>query len=293
MFVESKNAYSKMNQILYPHTIIKEVFENMVDFQKIMEFLWNFFHDIWKTPNSTQEGFLDAIFSPIQDIFKNILKDITSLLDGIADTIEDVKQIICAFNTFPNRFRNLTSGFNNVFNGVGQEFVALGVALNIGFHSVKDLTEYIAEFISTYVGCGFKFASNILDCILYYLFDILRYILYMPIRIIIWLFYATLSIDLYGLETEVWNGLERLDKVLFPILRFHIIHYPASVRNKCYVCKRLKTSAVAAQAKETDRVFREDIPCQFKPGADKIKHGLRQFDEIFKYPLAKHPNEVQ
>ena len=115
----------------------------------------------------------------------------------------------------------------------------------------------------------------------------------MPIRIIIWLFYATLSIDLYGLETEVWNGLERLDKVLFPILRFHIIHYPASVRNKCYVCKRLKTSAVAAQAKETDRVFREDIPCQFKPGADKIKHGLRQFDEIFKYPLAKHPNEVQ
>ena len=265
----------------------------MVDFQKIMEYLWNLFHDIWKTPNSTQEGFLGAIFSPIENIFKGLLKDITSLLDGIADTIEDVRQIICAFNTFPNRFRNLANGFNNVFDGVEQEFVALGIALNIGFHSVKNLTEYVAEFISTYVGCGYKFTANILDCILYYLFDILRYILYSPIRIALWLLYATLSIDLYEVETMIWTNLESLDQMLYPILQFHIIHYPDSVYNQCYVCKRLKTSAVAAQAKETDRVFREDIPCQFKPGADKIKRGMRQFDEIFRYPLSRHPNDVQ
>lgn len=265
----------------------------MIDLQKIMDYLWKLFHDVWKKPNSTQEGFLDAIFAPVQRFFEGVLKDITSVLDGIAATIEDVKQIICAFNTFPNRFRNLSAGFNNVFDGVGQEFVALGVALNIGFHSVKDLTEYVAEFISTYIGCGYKFTVNILDCILYYLFDIVRYILYLPIRIILWLLYATLSIDLYEMETMIWDGLENLDKMLFPIIRFHIIHYPVSVRNHCYVCKRLKTSAVATQAKETDRVFREDIPCQFKPGVDTIKRGMRQFDEIFRYPLSRHPNEVQ
>jgi hypothetical protein len=253
----------------------------------------NFFRDLWNPPDSTQEGFLDVIFSPVQRFFENVLKDITSIIDGITDTIENVRQIICALNTFPNRVRNISAGFNNVFNGIEQQFVALGFALDIGFHSVKDLTEYISEFISTYVGCGYKFLSNILDCILYYLFDMVRYILYAPVRIVLWIIYTVFSIDLYAMETWIWDGIDAFDKLLYPITGFHIIHYPESIRNQCYVCKRLKTSAVAAQAKETDRVFREDIPCQFKKGSDTIKRGLRQFDEIFRYPLSRHPNEVQ
>ena len=238
-------------------------------------------------------SFFDVIFDPIIKFFKSIFKGITDIIEGIEDVIEDIRQIICAFNTFPNRYRNMVAGFNNVFDGVGQQFVALGIALNIGFSSVKDLSEYVAEFVSTYINCGFKFMSNILDCIIYYIFDIIRFALYLPIRITLWVLYAALSIDLYPVETKIWDMLEWLDQALFPITGFHIIHYPKSIREQCYVCKRLKQSALAAQAKETDRVFREDIPCQFKPGAKKITRGMRQFDEIFRYPRARHPNEVQ
>jgi hypothetical protein len=266
----------------------------MVDFKKILND-WILY--LFGKRTQGQEGFisdiLNSMFNPVKNVFIDIGKSITDVLDGIAGTIEDVNQIVCAFNTFPNRFRNLTAGFNNIFVGVGEEFIGLGFALNIGFSSLKELTEYIAEFVSTYVGCGYKFASNIIDCVMYYIFDIFRFVLYLPVRILLWILYMAASIDLYPAEMQFWDGLESLDQFFFPIAGFHLIHYPKSVRDQCYVCKRLKTSAVAEQAVETDRVFREDIPCQFKKGATTIKRGMRYFDEMFRYPLSKHPDDVQ
>lgn len=266
----------------------------MFDLKKILN---DWFLYLFGKQKPVQEGFLNDIlnfiFDPIKNVFNDIGKSIADVLDGIAGTIEDVRQIVCAFNTFPNRFRNLNAGFNKVFDGVGEEFIGLGIALNIGFSSIKELTEYIAEFVSTYIGCGYKFASNIIDCVLYYLFDIIRFVLYLPVRIFLWVLYTALSVDLYPVETQLWDVLEHIDQWFYPLSGFHLIHYPKSIREQCYVCKRLKTSAVAEQATETDRVFREDIPCQFKKGADTIKQGMRHFDEVFRYPLSKHPNQVQ
>ena len=131
--------------------------------------------------DSTQEGFIGdimkPIFSPIEKVFRSITKSITDVIDGIDDMIQDFIQIVCFFKTVPKRFRNLESGFDNIFNGIEQEFTALGFAFQLGFNSITEMVAYIAEFVNSYINCGVKFATNFIGCLPFYLADIVGYVM--------------------------------------------------------------------------------------------------------------------
>ena len=61
----------------------------------------------------------DKVFKPINQFMeKAVLDPIMSLIDGIDDTITNFIRIICFLKATPNRFRNLGTAFDEVFNGV-------------------------------------------------------------------------------------------------------------------------------------------------------------------------------
>lgn len=252
--------------------------------------------DLDMSDDEMREGFISgimkSIFSPVEKVFSGIAKGITDVIDGIDDMIQDFIQIICFFKTVPRRFRNLESGFDNIFNGIEKEFTALGFAFQLGFDSITDMVAYIAEFVNSYIKCGVKFASNFIGCIPFYILDIVGFALYLPVQILLWILYTFLSIDLYKTEDDIWNSIGGLNSFFFSLTGFHFRHYPKSIREDCYMCKRLKTEAVARQAEETDRVFSEVIPCQFDAATAQIKKGARQINEVFAYPRARDPSQV-
>jgi hypothetical protein len=215
---------------------------------------------------------------------------VEDIIDGIKNMIQTFKRLVCFFESVPARVRNINAGFENIFNGINAEFDAIGKSFNMGFSSINTLGVYVGELISTYVGCGFKFFENFFDCIFYYLVDITLYILYLPIMIIIWAF-KKISIDFSYLEEGVYNLLKTLNDFLYPIIGFQIIHWPKSVREKCYLCKRLKVDAVKKKADDVGVTFKEKIPKNFGKSRDQFRIGKRQFEEIFA-TVVRPPNEI-
>ena len=215
---------------------------------------------------------------------------IQDIINGIKYMIETFRRIICFFDSVPTRIRNINSGFKNVFNGINAEFDAIGKSFNMGFSSINTLVAYAAEFINTYVGCGFKYFQNFFDCIFYYLVDMILYVLYLPIMIIIWAF-KKISIDFSYVEERVYNGLKMLNDLLYPIIGFQIIHWPKPIRDKCYLCKRLKVDAVKKKANDVSVTFKEKIPKNFGKSRDLFRIGKRQFDEVFEL-IAREPHEI-
>lgn len=215
---------------------------------------------------------------------------ITDIIAGIKNMIQTFKRIICFLESVPMRIRNINAGFENIFNGINSEFDAIGKSFNMGFSSINVLGLYIGELISTYVGCGFKFFENFFDCIFYYIVDVILYVLYLPIMIIIWAF-KKVSIDFTYVEERVYNGLKTLNDFLYPIIGFQIIHWPKPVREKCYLCKRLKVNAVKNKANDVGVTFKEKIPKNFGKSRDQFRIGKRQFEEIFA-TVVRDPSEI-
>jgi hypothetical protein len=215
---------------------------------------------------------------------------ITDIIAGIKNMIQTFKRIICFLESVPMRIRNINAGFENIFNGINSEFDAIGKSFNMGFSSINVLGLYIGELISTYVGCGFKFFENFFDCIFYYIVDVILYVLYLPIMIIIWAF-KKVSIDFTYVEERVYNGLTTLNNFLYPIIGFQIIHWPKPVREKCYLCKRLKVDAVKNKANDVGVTFKEKIPKNFGKSRDQFRIGKSQFEEIFA-TVVRDPSEI-
>jgi hypothetical protein len=215
---------------------------------------------------------------------------IEDIIAGIRNMIDTFKRIICFLGSVPMRIRNINAGFENIFNGINSEFDAIGKSFKMGFSSINVLGLYVGELISTYVGCGFKFFENFFDCIFYYIVDVILYVLYLPFMIIIWAF-KKFSIDFTYVEERVYNGLKTLNDFLYPIIGFQIIHWPKPVREKCYLCKRLKVDAVKNKANEVGVTFKEKIPKNFGKSRDQFRIGKRQFEEIFA-TVVRDPSEI-
>lgn len=215
---------------------------------------------------------------------------IEDIIAGIKNMIQTFKRIICFLGSVPMRIRNINAGFENIFNGINSEFDAIGKSFKMGVSSINVLGLYVGELISTYVGCGFKFFENFFDCIFYYIVDAVLYIIYLPIKIIIWAF-KKVSIDFTYVEERAYNGLKTLNDFLYPIIGFQIIHWPKPVREKCYLCKRLKVDAVKKKADDVGVTFKEKIPKNFGKSRDQFRIGKRQFEEIFA-TVVRPPNEI-
>ena len=226
---------------------------------------------------------------------KTIVEDpIEELTRGLDSMLINFVRILCFLNKMPCRFRNLFEAFNNLFQGVAEEFIVIGQAIEMGFDSVSDLVYYFGVFIGSYMNCGANLLKNSITCIPFYLGSIIGFILYLPIQIILWAFKTFLSFDLYPTEKRIWKGLKTSNDALYPIIGFHFMHYPKWVRENCYSCIRLRTSVLKGAKNQTDDTFNEKIPDLINgKNRTKISKAFRHFEEVFAFPDARSPEDVE
>lgn len=276
----------------------------MVDFSGFKKAIDNTLKPVKKIPNELkkigdkiEKGAKDAGNSIKKGTDKAIkyglLKPFATLTAGIDALIQDFLRIVCFLNNVPARFANIGAGFDSVFKGVEEEFVALGYAIELGYSSISSLIFHISIYLRSYLDCGTKMITNFGDCFFFYIFEVFGQILYLPIRIIMWFLVTFFSLNVYEKEKDIWNNIYDLNDSLYPFLGFHIAHYSKSVRDKCYTCVRLRDEVITFKGDQVDKTFKEDIPNVFRRNRTQFKKSQRHLAESVAYPSARQPRYVK
>ena len=240
---------------------------------------------------------IDELVEFLEDILDALTGLITGIMEGIDDMITNFERLICLFQSFPVRARNILQGFNSIFIGIGEQFELFIQAGEMGFKETSTYVKLSGIYTYNYIECMFKFLRNSYKCFFYYILDLIGKILYIPFSLLFWLSKNLFGIDLYPLETRLWKSLELINDFVFSIVGFHIIHFPQKVREDCYSCIRLSGNTVKKQGAVVSRTFNKDIPELIsgnitKVGIAKMRKGVRQWDEVLA-TNPREPHEVQ
>jgi len=143
------------------------------------------------------------------------------------------------FGGLINGFGDMLKGIVDIGQGVVKEAEGIGPGIVYFGMDISVLVQFVLVFIYTNFICGLQMLTNLTSCFVYYMLDVLASITYIPISIFVFII-SRFGIPGYQLEKQFWDGMEWLDRKIYGKIKFHIIHYPKSVRKKCYNCKRLK-----------------------------------------------------
>ena len=191
-----------------------------------------------------------------------------------------IPMIVKFILTLPQRFANIAAGIINIFFGVAVELKSVGVVSGILLIDFFIFVEYTWEFIRTYTICSLYFLSNMTRCIFYYIIDIFGILLYLPVRIFLYAFYMA-RVNLYPYETQIWDELEKLDSIILGYTGIHIIHWPKSIRDQCYNCKRLKVNVYARTIMNLVDDFTIKIPNIMVVGISYLKAAFGNVQQVF------------
>jgi len=199
---------------------------------------------------------------------------------GIGDAFKLLGQIIDFLTTLPQRLLNISFGLINIFLGIAVELKNAGVVSGIVLIDFFVFMEYTWEFVKTYTICSLYFLSNMTHCIFYYIIDIFGILLYLPVRLILYIVYI-IGLNLYPMEKQLWDGLEILDSNIFRYTGVHIIHWPKSIRNQCYNCKRLKVSVYGGKIMDLVDDFTIKIPAIMIKGIPYLTAAFGNLNQVF------------
>ena len=111
----------------------------------------------------------------------------------------------------------------------------------------------------------------------------------MPVWLIMWSLKTFLGIDMFFIENNAVKGLRIIDEFFFFYFGFHVIYWPKNVRERCFVCVRLKKDTLSNIAKGVDYNFNERIA---KASGLKMKWAERiskkHMDEFAKWPSVRN-----
>ena len=255
-----------------------------------------FFTDQW---NKIEKAFTD-LFKEVTDgitaIFKEIEKwfeeDVIGFFNDAADAVVSVvDEIVAEMEKLGPRIENIGVGLEEIFLGIGYQFVELGEGIGESVEGTGEVLYFSFEYIKTYLNCSIKFIKNFYKCVFFYIIDAIGKLLYLPVRILMWVMYTFFRLDTYGIEKQVWDGLENLDTIFFELFGVHIIYYPKKIRDDCYTCIRLKSSVVGNKSREVNKTISQIIPNLFSSNPHYEKSG-KHFDEVgVKNP--RPPNRIQ
>jgi hypothetical protein len=204
---------------------------------------------------------------------------------GIGDMMSMIPTIINFLITLPQRFANIFAGIINIMLGVAMELKSIGIVSGIVLTDFFVFLEYTWELIRTYMICAPKMIANLTSCLIYYMCDFFGIVLYLPVRIFLSLL-KIFGVNLYPIEKQIWDGIERIDRLIFTAVGFHIIHWPKNVRDQCYNCKRLKLTVYADRILDIVDDFTITIPSIMVEGIRYLKKALVNVNEVF----ASKPN---
>jgi hypothetical protein len=174
-------------------------------------------------------------------------------------------------------------GLARIFKGVAREMIELPAAISIGAIGASRFIQSVWVFGISNFFCGMKLMGNFTSCALYYLLEIIGSILYLiPTLVFMVLDWLTGARKLGTLiESTVWSLLEKLDRMTIDNLGFHVIHFPKSVRDKCYNCRRLKPIAFVRKATDFASDINDPIIPLATGGIQDIFNGFKRIVNAF------------
>lgn len=174
-------------------------------------------------------------------------------------------------------------GIYDIFTGVAQEFIEFPQGAFIGAISGAKMAHAIGVFGITNFICGLKMIQNGTSCFGYYFLQLLGKLLYLIPMIVFMLFDFVSGKAKIGsqLEHKIWNFLEILDIKIASRTGQHIIYFPKSVRDRCFNCRRLKTSAFVRKTGEFVNDMTEDVIPLTTGGLSKMFGGFEKIMKAF------------
>ena len=174
-------------------------------------------------------------------------------------------------------------GIYDIFTGVAQEFFEFPRGAYIGAVSGAKMAHALGVFGITNFICGLKMLQNGTSCIGYYLLQILGKLFYLiPMIFVILLDFVSGKAKVGSkMEKVLWDGLERVDIWTTHRFGFHIIYFSKSVRDKCFNCRRLKTSAFVRKTGEFVNDMTEDVIPLTTGGLSKMFGGFGKIMNAF------------
>jgi len=228
----------------------------------------------------------NAIKNAIESMFRKAFS-------GILRMIENFKRIICFLESLPLRARNVTSGVENIFNGVGKKVEALGKSFGVGFESTGTLFSYAGEYTGTRIECVLKFIKNFYKCAIFYIIRIICEILYLIITLPFIFVGYLFGVDI---DKKVFNPAKKAlmygGSLVGVDIEFHLKFFTKNIYKDCFSCRRLKDSALSNAGKEWQDTFTKKIPKIMKDGgAKEFRRAKNQFNET-SVLVPREPSQV-
>lgn len=166
-------------------------------------------------------------------------------------------------------------GIKDIFLGLAREFQEFPQgAYYFGVH-VAIFIQYLGVFMFTNLFCAMQMIQNFTSCFFWYALDIFGKILYLVPQVFI-LFFSLLGVPARDIEKQIWDGLESLDRIVVDASGYHLIHFPKSIRDKCYNCKRLSTNALIGKAADAFEDINDPILPLMTGGLMDMFNGARR-----------------
>lgn len=178
---------------------------------------------------------------------------------------------------------HIGEGIYDIFTGVAQEFIELPQGAFIGAISGAKMAHAIGVFGITNFICGLQMLKNVTSCAGYYIMQIIGKIFYSIMSVVFTIldFFSGKAKLGSQLENKIWDRLERLDTNSINAGGPHLIYFPKSVRDRCFNCRRLKTSAFVRKTGEFVNDMTEDVIPLTTGGLSKMFGGLEKIMKAF------------
>ena len=189
-----------------------------------------------------------------------------------------IKKIGKIFSAIPK----IGQGAFEVVGGVGQEVVSAPVGIYLTWVQAVIFIQTVFVFAFTNLNCAMRMMNNASYCAFFYILDILGQMFYLIPRLIIF------ALNLVGLpasewERGIWDILEDIDKWCIDHIGIHIIHFPKSIRETCFNCRRLKPTAFVSKAKKTADAIKDPIVPLLTGGIGLMFRGMTRIADALRF----------
>jgi hypothetical protein len=168
----------------------------------------------------------------------------------MADPLSAIFSFLKMIPKLINIVTEIVMGIKDIFLGLAREFQEFPQgAFYLGVH-LAIFIQYLGVFVFTNLFCAMQMIQNFTSCFFWYALDIFGKILYLVPQVFI-LIFSLFGIPAREMEKNIWDALESVDRLVVDMSGYHLIHFPKSVRDRCYNCKRLSTSALIGRAADT------------------------------------------
>ena len=148
--------------------------------------------------------------------------------------------------------RDVQRGLQDIFEGLFAEVTAGPIGYGYAVKDLFELTEYIFVFLFTHLECANKISKNYVTCFLTYTVDFLIGLILLVPCLALYLTCFLLGWDYNQQIDKMKRIAEQLDGYIFGTMGFHIIHWPKSIRDMCYNCRRLRPEALVSKTLDVE-----------------------------------------